>query len=45
VMGTQMVPEAILDGLVTVPVYVLLARLRVIGSSREEPAIARSRAE
>jgi rod shape-determining protein MreD len=29
-VGTQMLPEAILDGLIAVPVYVLLVRLRVI---------------
>jgi rod shape-determining protein MreD len=45
VVGAQMLPEAVLDGLVTVPVYVLLVRLRVIGSTHEEPTVARSRAE
>jgi rod shape-determining protein MreD len=45
VVGTQMLPEAVLDGLATVPVYVLLVRLRVIGATHEEPTIARSRAE
>jgi rod shape-determining protein MreD len=45
VVGTQMLPEAVLDGLVTVPVYLLLMRLRVIGTAHEEPAIPRSRAE
>jgi rod shape-determining protein MreD len=42
---TQMLPETVLDGLVTVPVYLLLVRLRVIGAARRESAIAGSRPE
>jgi rod shape-determining protein MreD len=45
VVGVQMVPEAVLDGLVAVPVYVLLARLRLVPSPHGEPATARSISE
>ena len=44
-VGTQMLPEAVLDALVAVPVYVLLVRLRVIQPPACEPAAGRSGAE
>ena len=44
-VGTQMLPEAILDALVTVPVYALLVRLRVLPAPRVEPAAGRTGAE
>lgn len=44
-LGTQMLPEAVLDALVAVPVYALLVHLRVIPGPRPEPGASRSRAE
>ena len=44
-LGTQILPEAVLDALVTVPVYVLLVRLRVLPVSPIEKAGPRSVAE
>lgn len=44
-VGTQMLPEAILDGLIAVPVYALLVRLRVIRAPGVLPAAGRSGAE
>src|SRR3990170_8960016 len=41
-VGTQMIPGAVLDALVAVPVYILLVRLRVIPTPRVEKAMARS---
>jgi rod shape-determining protein MreD len=40
VVGVQMLPEAVLDGLVAIPVYVVLVRLRVIPAPRGEPGVA-----
>lgn len=42
---TQILPEAVLDALVTVPIYVLLVRLRVLPASGMEPQGARGGAE
>jgi rod shape-determining protein MreD len=42
VIGTQMLPEAALDALVAVPIYVLLVRVRIIPAPRIEPAPGRS---
>ncbi len=36
-MGVQLVPEAVLDTLIAVPVYLLLMRLRLLVPSRGEP--------
>lgn len=44
-VGTQMLPEAILDALIAVPVYALLVRLRVIRAPGVLPATGRSGAE
>ncbi len=44
-VGTQMLPEAILDALIAVPVYALLVRLRVIRAPGVSPATGRSGAE
>ena len=44
-VGTQMLPEAILDGLIAVPVYALLARLRLVRTRGMSPAGGRSGAE
>ena len=44
-LGIQMLPGAILDALVTVPVYVLLVRLRIVALPRIEPAAGRSGAQ
>jgi rod shape-determining protein MreD len=44
-VGTQILPEAVLDALVAVPVYLLLVRLRVISVSHAESGGARSVAE
>jgi len=44
-VGTQMLPEAVLDGLIAVPVYVLLVRLRVIKPPGVPAAAGRSGAE
>jgi len=38
VVGTQMLPGAVLDGLVAVPIYVGLVRLRLIPASHLEPS-------
>lgn len=43
--GTQIVPEAVLDALVTVPVYVLLVRLRILSVRQVEPGGTRSATE
>jgi len=37
-IGIQMLPEAVLDGLVTAPLYVFLVRVRLLPSSRLEGA-------
>jgi rod shape-determining protein MreD len=37
-MGRQMAPEAVLDALLTVPIYVMLVHLRLISLPRPEPA-------
>ncbi len=44
-IGTQMLPEAVLDGLVTAPVYVLLVRARLLPAPRVEGAPFRSEEE
>ena len=44
-LGVQIVPEAILDALVTVPIYVLLVRLRIVPLPRVEPATGRGGTE
>jgi rod shape-determining protein MreD len=41
-VGTQILPETVLDALVAVPVYVLLVRLRVLPASQVETGGARS---
>lgn len=41
-VGTQMIPGAVLDALVAVSVYVFLVRLRLIPAPRVEPAVGRS---
>jgi rod shape-determining protein MreD len=46
ILGSQILPEAILDALVAIPVYVLLIRLRVIPVPRTvEPAIGKGGSE
>lgn len=37
-MGIQMVPEAVLDGLIAAPLYVFLVRVRLLPPARVEPA-------
>ncbi len=37
-LGTQMLPAALLDGLLTAPIYVLLVRLRLLPQARGEPS-------
>lgn len=44
-LGTQMIPGAVLDALVAVPVYVLLVRVRVFPTARVEPATGGSASE
>ena len=44
-VGTQMLPEAILDALIAVPVYALLVRLRLIRGRGAAPVAGRSGAE
>jgi rod shape-determining protein MreD len=44
-VGTQMLPEAVIDALVAVPVYLLLARLRVIPAAHVEMAASGSETE
>lgn len=44
-LGIQILPEAVIDALVTVPVYVLLVRLRVIPGPHAEPVSAGSGAQ
>lgn len=41
-VGTQMIPGAVLDALVAVALYVFLVRLRLIPAPRVEPAVGRS---
>jgi hypothetical protein len=36
-LGLQLLPEAVLDALVAIPVYLLLMRLRLLLPSRGEP--------
>jgi rod shape-determining protein MreD len=46
ILGVQILPEALLDALVAIPVYVLLIRLRVIPGPRGvEPAVSRGGTE
>jgi len=42
IVGTQILPETVLDALVTVPVYLLLVRLRVIPAPRVDTGTAGS---
>lgn len=44
-VGTQMIPGAVLDALVAVALYVFLVRLRLIPAPRVEPAVGRSGSE
>lgn len=44
-LATQVLPEVVLDALLTVPIYVLMIRLRVIPALRMEPAAPGSGAE
>lgn len=44
-VGTQMLPEAILDALIAVPVYALLVRLRLIRGRGATPAASKIGAE
>ncbi|MBN1628680.1 MAG: rod shape-determining protein MreD [Thermoleophilia bacterium] len=44
-LGTQMLPAAVLDALVTVPVYAVLVRFRVVPASPVEPKTAGGVAE
>jgi rod shape-determining protein MreD len=44
-VGTQMLPGAVLDGLVATPLYVFLIRVRLIPAPHVEPAVGRSGAE
>jgi len=37
-LGTQMLPEALLDGLLTAPIYVLLVRLHLLPPASSEPS-------
>ena len=37
-VGTQMLPEAVLDGLVTVPLYVFLVRVRLLPAAHLDAA-------
>jgi rod shape-determining protein MreD len=37
-LGTQMLPEAVLDGLLTAPLYVFLVRLRLLPPAPSEPS-------
>jgi len=39
-LGTQILPEAVLDALLTLPIYLLLLRLRVVPAPHAEPARA-----
>jgi rod shape-determining protein MreD len=45
VVGTQMIPGAVLDGLVAIPVYVFLVRLRLLPAPSPGPAEGRSATE
>lgn len=40
-IGTQMLPEAVLDGLITAPLYVFLVRVRLLPAPRLDGARAR----
>jgi len=42
-IGTQMIPEAILDALFAVPIYLLLMRARVIPTPKVEPTVGSNR--
>jgi rod shape-determining protein MreD len=44
-VGTQMLPGAVLDALVATPLYVFLIRVRAIPAPHVEPAVGRSGAE
>lgn len=37
-LGTQMLPEALLDGLLTAPVYVFLVRTRLLPAAHSQPS-------
>jgi len=45
VVATQMIPEMVLDALVTVPVFILLVRLRVLPAPAAQPGLERKAAE
>ena len=44
-VGTQMLPGAVLDALVAAPLYVLLVRVRLLPAPYVEPAVGRSGTE
>lgn len=44
-VGTQMIPEAVFDALIAVPIYILLLRVRVLSPPRVEHPAAGSSAE
>jgi hypothetical protein len=37
-IGTQMLPEAVIDGLITAPLYVFLVRVRLLPAGHLETA-------
>jgi cell shape-determining protein MreD len=41
ILGLQILPEAILDGLIAIPVYVLLIHLRILPEPRKQPAVGK----
>jgi rod shape-determining protein MreD len=45
ILGLQILPEAILDGLVAIPVYVLLIHLRILPEPHKQPAAGKAATE
>lgn len=45
ILGLQILPEAVLDGLIAIPVYVLLIHLRLIPAPRKQTAVGKAAPE
>jgi rod shape-determining protein MreD len=45
IVGLQILPEAVLDGLIAIPLYVLLVRLGILPEPRKQPVAAKAVSE
>lgn len=45
ILGLQILPEAVLDGLIAIPIYVLLIHLRILPEPRKQPPVGKAASE